>query len=169
MVISRNNKHRYKIQKKKPSMFPLLPKERCQLCKPEHFSNHISEDCARQISFPFSLEGSLFIKCYTSAGLGWLGSVSCRPLFKSAFASGYCTLIKKAEFIMSTENMSNALCFGKYKSSLLPFIYASKLSLEKKNMWHCKWGIFWRWSMSVGLNEVKSHICGLPIAYFDFL
>lgn len=48
-----------------------------------------------------------------SSRLGGLGSVSCRHLFKSVFASGYFTLIKKAELIMSSENMSNALCYGK--------------------------------------------------------
>ena len=67
-----------------------------------------------------------------SAGLGRLGSVSCRHLFKSAFASGYCALIKKAELIMSSENMLNALCYGKYKSSLLPLFMLANCPL--KNM-----------------------------------
>lgn len=136
--------------------------------QPWHSSDHPAEDCARQISFSFSPEGSLFIKSYMSAGLGWLGSVSCRRLFKSAFASGYCTLIKKAELIMSSENMLNALCYGKYKSSLLPLFMPANFSLKK--IGHCKRGIFfWNWSMSVDLNEVKSHMCGHPTIYFDFL
>ncbi len=65
-----------------------------------------------------------------SAGLGRLGWVSCRRLFKSAFASGYCTLIKKAELIMSSENMVNALCYGKYKSSLLPLFMPANCFLK---------------------------------------
>lgn len=52
-----------------------------------------------------------------SLALGRLGFVSCRHLFKSGFASGYCTLIKKAELTVSSENMQNALCYGKPKLS----------------------------------------------------
>lgn len=77
--------------------------------QPQRFTDHPAEDCARQISFSFSPEGTLFIKSYMSAGLGRLGSAACRHLFKSALASGHSSLIKKAELIMSSENMLNAL------------------------------------------------------------
>lgn len=67
-----------------------------------------------------------------SAGLGGFGSVSCHHLFQSVFALGYCILIKKAELIMSSENMSNALYHGKYQISLIPLFMLENCPL--KNM-----------------------------------
>lgn len=81
----------------------------------------------------FSLEGNLFIKSYVSAGPGGFGSVSCHHLFQSVFAVGNCAVIKKAELMASSENMSDALYHGKWKGSQIPLFVLEYRPL-KENM-----------------------------------
>lgn len=88
-------------------------------------------------------EGFL-IKSYVSLALGRLGFVSCRHLFKSAFASGYCALIKKAELTVSSENMPNALCYGK-----------SRLSGGKRDNVRGEYSEYW--CMPMGLIKAAKH------------
>lgn len=69
------------------------------------------------------------------SGLDQLGFASCRHLFKSALASGYCTLIKKAE-LMS--------CWMHYVMESIKAACCLYLCLQTVpwKMWHYKSGIY---------------------------
>lgn len=113
-------------------------KTACFLCYPRSdVSSHstfqiiLLRIVARQISFWFSLEGSLFHKKVIRVPVWPDLALFLAAIFlnERPFASGYCTLIKKAELIVNSGNVRNALCDEKYKSSLLPLFMLANCPL----------------------------------------